>query len=109
MTYEKDRVGIDQFLLSFASSFSSKTIPNASESSSVQEEEMIATITEEIENDEQVVPEFIDHPIPEFSDLNIDVSVTPIGSTPDRRDYLYNLSIYKVFSEILLFVPKLSF
>ena len=48
---------------------------------------MIATITEEIENDEQVVPEFIDHPIPEFSDLIIDVSVTPIGSTPDRRDW----------------------
>ena len=65
----------DQFLLSFAPSVNSETVPNASESSSVQEEEMIATITEEIENDEQVVPEFIDHPIPEFSDLNIDVSV----------------------------------
>ena len=63
----------DQFLPSSASSFNSETVPNASESSSVQEEEMIATITEKIENDEKVVPEFNDHPIPEFSDLNIDV------------------------------------
>ena len=48
---------------------------------------MIATITEERENDEQFVPEFIDHSIPEFSDFNIDISVTPIGSTSDRRDW----------------------
>ena len=48
---------------------------------------MIATITEETENDEQVMPEFTDHPIPEFSELNIDVSVTPIGTTPDSRDW----------------------
>ena len=56
-----------------------------------KEEEMIATITEEIENDEQVVPEFIDHPIPEFSDLNIDVSITPIGSTPGKTANLENI------------------
>ena len=80
-------MSIDQFLPSFASSFNSETVPNHSESSSVQEEDMIATITEERENDEQFVPEFIDHPIPEFSDFNIDISVTPIGSTSDRRDW----------------------
>ena len=67
ITCEEDRVSTDQFLPSFASSFYSETVPSASESSSAQEEEMIATITEEIENDEQVVPEFIDHAIPEFS------------------------------------------
>ena len=87
ITCEKDRVSIDQFRPSYASSFNSEIVPNASESSSVQEEEIITTITEETENDKQVVPEFIDHRIPEFSDLNIDLSVTPIGSTPDRRDW----------------------
>ena len=87
ITCEKDRVSIDQFRPSYASSFNSEIVPNASESSSVQEEEIITTITEETENDKQVVPEFIDHRIPEFSDLNIDLSVTSIGSTPDRRDW----------------------
>ena len=80
-------MSIDHFLPSFASSFNSETVPNHSESSSVQEKDMIATITEERENDEQFVSEFIDHPIPEFSDFNIDISVTPIGSTSDRRDW----------------------
>ena len=64
-------MSIDQFLPSFGSSFNFETVPNTSESSSVQEEEMRATIAEEIENDEQVVPELTDHPIQEFSDLNI--------------------------------------
>ena len=85
ITCEEDRVSTDQFLPSFASSFSSQTVPNASESSSVQEEEMIATITEEIENDEQVVPEFTDQPTPEFSDLNIDVCYSNWQYTRQER------------------------